>query len=205
MKTIAYLRVSTDMQDLNVQKLTILEYAQKNKISIDEFIEIQISSRKSMEARKIHELIGGLTKGDRIIVSELSRLGRSISEIIRIVDELNKNTIQLIAIKENIVLSEHYNIQNKMMVVMFGLFAEIERELISERTKVGLMAARNQGKLLGRRKGALGKSKLDGKVSEIEFYLEKRVPVASIAKILEVSRSNLQYYISSRKIKSMQN
>ena len=86
------------------------------------------------------------------------------------------------------------------MIALFGLFAEVERDLISERTKEGLAAARAKGRLLGRPKGALGKSKLDGKEEEIRILLQKQVSKASIAKILDVSRSALYHFIQTRKI-----
>ena len=86
------------------------------------------------------------------------------------------------------------------MLPLFGLFAEVERDLISERTKEGLAAAKAKGKLLGRPKGALGKSKLDGKEEDIRMLLGKEVSKASIAKILDVSRSALYHFIETRKI-----
>jgi DNA invertase Pin-like site-specific DNA recombinase len=86
------------------------------------------------------------------------------------------------------------------MVTMFALFAEVERDLISERTKEGLTAAREKGKLLGRPKGAMGKSKLDGKESDIQTLLEKKIPKSSIAKIMDVSRTNLVHFIETRKL-----
>ena len=86
------------------------------------------------------------------------------------------------------------------MIALFGLFAEVERDLISERTKEGLAAAKAQGKLLGRPKGVLGKSRLDGKEQDIRVLLGKNVSKASIAKILDVSRSALYHFIETRKI-----
>ena len=91
--------------------------------------------------------------------------------------------------------------QTKVMVALFGLFAEVERDLISERTKEGLAAAR-RGRLLGRPKGSLGRSKLDGKEGEIRMLLEKEVSKASIAKIVGVSSTNLRHFIRTRKLAS---
>ena len=135
--------------------------------------------------------------GDLILISELSRLGRSVGQIIQLVDEIIKRQVRLIAIKENIQLDGKQDIQSKMMVTMFGLFAEIERDLISERTKEGLIAARAKGKVLGRPKGN-GKSRLDGKETEITMLMGKKVPKASIAKIMGVSRAILLYFFCSR-------
>lgn len=200
MKTIAYLRISMEQQDIDSQRLAILDYAHKNHIKIDEFIQIQSSSCKSEVYRKIDELLEKLQSGDKLIVSELSRLGRSVGQIIRLVDELVRRKIKFIAVKENITLNGKQSVQNKVMVTMFGLFAEIERDLISERTKQGLAAARAKGKLLGRPKGKLGKSKLDGRIEEIKLLLSKGVSKASIAKIMDISRTALISFIKNRKL-----
>jgi len=200
LKTIAYLRVSKDEQDLDNQRLSILDYANKHGFVIDEFIEIKISSRKSPQERRINELLSKIKLGDRVIVSELSRLGRSLGQIIQLVDQFIKDKISFVAVKENIVLNEKQDMQTKVMIAMIGLFAEIERDLISERTKQGLMAARAKGKLIGRPKGSLGKSKLDGKEQEIKFLLSKKVSKASIAKIMDVSRTALYSFIKTRKL-----
>ncbi len=116
------------------------------------------------------------------------------------VDYLVKNRIRLVAIKESIELSGKQDIQTKVMITMFSLFAEIERDLISERTKEGIAAARAKGKVIGRPKGSLGKSKLDGKEEEIQLLLEKRVGITSIAKIMGVSRTALRHFIKTRKL-----
>ncbi len=200
MKTIAYLRISTDKQDLDKQRLTILDYARKRGIDIEDFIELQISSQKTMKERRIDQLLSQLDAGDTLVVSELSRLGRSLGQIIQIVDDLMKRKNKFIAIKENIVLSGKQDIQTKMMVAMFGLFAEIERDLISERTKQALAAAKAKGKLLGRPKGSPGKSKLDGREKEIKELIKKEVSKSSIAKIMEISRTALHEFIKSRKL-----
>ncbi len=200
-KIIAYLRISTDKQFLENQKLEILSYAHKNNLKISEFLEVQSSSRKSSKDRLLDLLFDKLTSGDTLIVSELSRIGRSLGQIIKIVDHLVKHRIKFISIKENIIMNPRkHDIQTKVMITMFGLFAEIERDLISERTKSGLKAAKEKGKILGRPKGSLGKSKLDGKEEEIKEFLRKKVSVTSIAKIFEVSRTCLYSFIESRKL-----
>lgn len=201
MKILAYLRVSTNKQDLEKQRYSILQYAHKNKLKVKEFIEVQISSRRSTKERKLDALFEKLKAGDALIVSELSRLGRSLGQVIRIVDELAKNKIKLIAIKENIIIDGVQNMQSKVMVGLFGLFAEIERDLISERTKQGLQAVKAKGQILGRRKGQLGKSRLDGREKEIKELLQLKVNKSSIAKILRVSRATLLHFIKTRKIK----
>lgn len=184
---------------MDSQRLSILNHAHAEGFKIDEFLGITVSSRKTNKERKIDELLKMLTPGDRLIVSELSRLGRSVGEIIRIVDHLVKEGINFVAIKENIILNGKENIQTKVMITMFGLFAEIERDLISERTKEGLIVAREKGKTLGRPKGSFN-SKLDGKEKEIKEFLGKKVSKASISKILDVAPSTLTSFLKSRKI-----
>jgi DNA invertase Pin-like site-specific DNA recombinase len=198
MKTLAYLRVSKDSQDVTHQRLAVLEFARQAKREIDEFMELQVSSRRSPRERQLDVLLAQLEPGDTLVVSELSRMGRSVGEIITIVDTLVKQQIQLVAIKEGIRLEGRQDLQTKVMVTLFGLFAEIERELISRRTKEALAAARAAGKRLGRPPGRRGHSKLDGKEADIRRLLGLRVSKASIAKITGVDRSTLSHFIRSR-------
>jgi DNA invertase Pin-like site-specific DNA recombinase len=200
MRTVAYLRISTGSQDLTNQKLAVLDYARQKHLTIDRFIEAQASSRKGRDQRRIEELLGMLAEGDRLVVSELSRLGRSLGQVIQIVDELVKRKVRFTAIKEAIRFEGRQDMQTKVMIALFGLFAEVERDLISERTKEGLAAARAKGRLLGRPKGSLGTSKLDGKEEEIRMLLEKEVSKASIAKIVGISRTALHHFIRTRKL-----
>ncbi len=196
-KTIAYLRVSTDGQDLKNQKLEILDYAQQHAFTINDWIEVKVSSRKSTKERLVDQLLAQLETGGCLIVSELSRLGRSVSQIIAIVDELIKKKVKVIIIKQGMVINGKNDIATKTMITMFSLFAEIERDLISERTKTGLIRAKAEGKLIGRPKGN-GKSKLDGKENDIQEMLLKGVSRASISKILGVSWPTLNHFIRTR-------
>ena len=200
MKTVAYLRVSKDTQDVNHQKLAILEFAQKADLEVSQFIELTVSSRKSPHERKIDALIQRLDAEDTLIVSELSRLGRSVGEIVTTVDTMVKRQIRLLAVKEGIELQGSQDLGAKVMVTMFSLFAEIERELISLRTKEALAAAKASGKRLGRPKGVLGKSKLDEKKKEVTELLALEVPKTSIAKIMGVDRATLYHFIKSRRL-----
>ena len=198
--TIAYLRVSTNDQDLNNQKYEILKYCQSNDIQVSKFIGIEISSRKSIHKRKITELIDGLSVGDRVVVSELSRLGRSTVEVLSIINSLISKSVEVHAIKQNIRITDNQDIQSKIIVTLFSLFAELERDLISQRTKSALQAKRAAGVKLGRPKGSLGKSVLDGKENLISDFLRKKVSITSIAKILEVSRGTVQNFVISRNL-----
>ena len=130
----------------------MLDYARQQRFTVDRFVEAQVSSRKTPAQRGIEDLLGTLAAGDRLVVSELSRLGRSLGQVIRIVDELVKQKVCFVAIKEAIRFEGKQDMQTKVMIALFGLFAEVERDLISQRTKEGLAAARAKGRLLGRPK-----------------------------------------------------
>ena len=145
MATLAYLRVSTGAQNLDQQRLAILDYAQKQRLTVDEFVETRRSSQHAAQRRELMERVEALQRGDRLIVSELSRLGRSLGQILDIIDRLIHKGVRLVSIKEAIRFEGKQNLQTKAMIVLFGLFAEIERDLIVERTKEGLAAARARG------------------------------------------------------------
>ena len=140
-----------------------------------------------------------------MIVSELSRLGRSVGQLATIVDTLVNNKIKFIAIKESIFLSGNgeKNIQTTALVSCFSMLAEIERQLISERTKAGLEAARAKGKILGRPKGSLGVSKLEGKEDIIREELKYKVAKSAIARKLNCSRGSLVNFIDTRNLETI--
>ncbi len=200
MKTIAYLRISGDKQDLKNQKFEIMEYAQKNNVTISEFIEVEISSRQDKKKRRIDELIDKLNSGDTIICSELSRIGRSTGEVIGIVNELVAKKVRLIAIKQNMTINGSHDLQTKVLVTLFSLLAEMERDILSQRTIQALRAKRAQGIILGRPKGSLGVSKLDGKQEQVQELMKHKVSKSAIARMLGVSRTTLLDYIRSRNL-----
>jgi DNA invertase Pin-like site-specific DNA recombinase len=200
MPTLAYLRVSKDTQDVTHQRLAILEFAQRERLAVDEFLEVNASSRRSLKARKVDLLLARLAPGDILIVSELSRLGHSVGEIITTVDTLVKQRIQLLAIKEGIRLNGIQDLHTRVMVTLFSLFSDIERELISLRTREALATARAAGKRLGRPRGTRGRSKLDGREQEITRLLALDVSKASIAKITGVDRATLYHFMRSRNL-----
>ena len=135
MKTVAYLRVSTPQQDASSQRLAILEYARKHDLHIDDFIEATASGQASEKRRRLDELTNALQPGDRLVVSELSRLGRSLGQVVAVLDALAKAGVVFVALKENIRVEGKRDIQTKVMTTLFALFAEVERDLISERTR----------------------------------------------------------------------
>ena len=196
----AYLRVSRDGQDTNHQRFAILEFAHKEKLHIDDSIEVEVSLRRSRKERCIDFLSDSLKEGDSLIVSKLSRLGRSLGEVVSLVDDLHKRKIKFIAIKEKIHLADKYDMQSKVAITFFSLFAELERDLNSLRTKEALAALKREGKRLGRSKGIVGKSRLDGKELEISKLVGLKVSKTSIARIMEVDRSTLLNFMRSRKL-----
>ena len=165
------------------QRLAILEYARKHDFRIDDFIEATASGQASEKRRRLDELTSILQRGDRLVVSELSRLGRSLGQIVAILDAFAKAGVAFVALKENICVEGRRDIQTKVMTTLFALFAEVERDLISEHTREGLARARSSGRKLGRPKGSLGVSRLDGKEDEIRRFLELGVSKTAIAKI----------------------
>jgi DNA invertase Pin-like site-specific DNA recombinase len=205
MPTIAYLRVSTGRQDLDQQKLAVLDYAHTHRVIVDAFLETHRSSQRAMQKAELLQMIEALQPGDRLIVSELSRLGRSLSQILQIIERLRQKEVRLVAIKEAIRFEGRHNIQTKAMIALFGLFAEVERDLIAERTKEGLAAAKARGQRLGRPQGALSTLKLDGKAGDIRSLLQKHVSKASIARIMDVSPTTLHHFIRTRKLQPTKN
>lgn len=197
---LGYLRVSTNKQDLTNQELALRQYAEKNKFTVDKFIESEMSSRKTFKERKIDELLEMLHEGDTLIVSEISRLGRSVGQIIQIIDTLIKNKINFIALKEDIKINGgEQNMQTKSTITLFSLFAEIERDLISQRTKQGLEVARMNKRLIGRPKG-YGKSKLDEKKAEIEALLNNGSTKTFVAKRYETTLQNLYKWLKKNNL-----
>lgn len=151
---IAYLRTSTDKQDLDGQRLQILDYARSQKIHIDDFIAVSMSSRRSAGERRISELLGRLSAGDTLLVTELSRLGRSTGQVISLIDDLLETGIRILILKENLTLDRSQDdLQALTMVTMLSLFAEMERMMISRRTKEALATKKAQGIQLGKPKG----------------------------------------------------
>ena len=204
-KTIAYLRASTDKQDLNNQKLEIFEFARKRQIEVNDFIQITISSRQTSKDRRIDEMESVLHLGDTLIVTELSRLGRSTAEIIGLINKLVKKRIRVIAIKQNLDIQQQ-NMNSKIVITLFSLFAELERDLISIRTKEALASKKMQGVQLGKPKGTIQKSKFDKDVSKIKELLNFGLSVRKIAIFLSYTNHiGLNSYINKRDLRSKSN
>ena len=185
-----YIRVSTDKQSIENQRFEIENFCKKQNLKIDEWMEETISGTKDVEKRKLGILLGQLQKNDILICSELSRLGRNLLMIMSILNECMKKEIQIWTIKDNYRLGT--DISSKVLAFAFGLSAEIERNLISQRTKEALARKKSEGVHIGRPKGALSKIvKLTGKEEIIRKYLDKGKAQVYISKKLGVARGTL--------------
>lgn len=195
MSVIAYVRVSSNKQTNDHQRYEIKKFATKEKLQITTWVEETISSRKALQKRKLGGLLDVIESGDILISCEISRLGRSILDVMHILEKcLNKNC-QVWTIKENYRLGN--DIQSKVMAFAFGLAAEIERNLISQRTKSSLDNLKSEGKKLGRPLFKTNtKLKLSGNNTKIISLWSKGFSKSSIAKVLGVGRATLLRYIS---------
>ena len=193
MSTFAYLRVSTFEQNTDKNKLDILKFANDKKLGNVEFVEEQISGRSNFKDRKLGKLLNIMKKGDILIVPELSRLARSVSQILEVIDITKQKEIKLYAIKENFSNDEQ-SITATVTSTIFALVAQIERDLISLRTKEALQAKKATGTKLGRPKGR-GKSKLDKDKEEILKLIRLKVPKTIIAKQYSTTVANLSRYL----------
>ena len=188
----SYIRVSSDQQNCANQKYEVECYATKNNITINEYIEETVSSRKPLKDRKLGKLLNKLSKGDIVISTEISRLGRNMLEVMGILQTCLEKDCEIITIKENYHLGA--DIQSKVLAFAFSLAAEIERQLISQRTKECLKRLKNEGKHLGRPYGFTYK-KLKKKHNKIIDLLNKKVSKAEIARLMGCSWATLHRYI----------
>jgi len=194
MTIFGYIRVSSNKQTLTHQKFEITKFARLNQIKIDKWIAETISSRKELHRRKLGGLLNDLNAGDIVIACEISRLGRSLLEVMHILENcLNKNC-QVWTIKENYRLGD--NLQSKVMAFAFGLAAEIERDLISQRTKLSLENVRARGKRLGRPLGAQSrKLKLSKNRRRIRELLGRGFSKYKVSQIMKVKPITLNRFI----------
>lgn len=181
-----YIRVSTGEQTNDSQKNLISRYCMDKKIFIDKWIEVEKSSKKSTRERRIEELLQKLEQSDIVIISELSRLGRSIREVLHIIEKIvAEKRCRIIMIKQNIdiALNNTDNMTNKILLTVFSMLAELERDFISERTKEGLNALKAKGVRLGKPKGIIQSSMYDKDREKIFHLYKMGVPINKIINI----------------------
>ena len=194
-----YIRVSTDKQTTENQRYEILKFADEKHLAITRWIEETVSSTRKLSDRKLGLLLSQMQKGDILLVSELSRLGRSLMEVMSILHTLMEKNVKVFTTKERYELGN--NINSKVLAFAFSLSAEIERSMISSRTKEALARKKSEGQRLGRPKGRLSAvTKLTGKDDLIREYLQKNIPQTVIARLLNVNRLTVRNYIKTRKL-----
>ena len=194
-KTTAYLRVSTIDQDLEKNKADILRLANSLELGHVHFEEEKVSGKVSWRKRKIAQILEDARAGDNIIVSELSRLGRSMLECMEILSIAAQKGVNVYAVKGNWRLDS--SIQSRIIAMAFAMASEIERDLISKRTKEALVAKKANGVRLGRPRG-VGKSKLDQYRPEIEALMANGSTQAFIAKRYNTTEANLHHWLRQR-------
>ena len=195
MAVIGYIRVSSNKQTCEHQHYEIQQYAEHNNINVDMWIEETISSRKPLNKRKLGQLLSELQEGDILIAAEISRLGRSLLEVMHILEYCLNKSCCVWTIKENYRLGN--DIQSKVMAFAFGLSAEIERNLISQRTKASLESVRATGKRLGRPFSAQSKKlKLSRNTKKVKELLDMGLTRYRIAKIMCVKHSTVSNFIN---------
>ena len=200
-KVIGYLRVSTNDQELEKNKSDILHLANRLNLGRVNFVEEIVSGRVSWKKRKIAEIIKEFTKGDTLIVSELSRLGRSMLECMEILSVAVEKGVKVYAVKGTWTLDN--SIQSKIVAMAFSMASEIERDLISQRTKEALRYKKEQGIKLGRPPGP-GKSKLDQFRPEIEALLANGTTQRFIARRYQTTEANLCNWLNKNSLRVKQ-
>ena len=193
-----YIRVSTDKQSLENQEFEINNFCLKENIKIDKWITETISGTKDFEKRKLGKALKKLKSGDILICSEISRLGRNLLQIMTILNIFMQKEAQVWTIKDNYRLGA--DIQSKVLAFAFSLSAEIERNLISQRTKEALARIKASGRKLGRKYGSKNKKHIiDGKEQDIIKLLNKGVPKTQIARLMNVSIFTIYAFLKTLK------
>ena len=193
----AYIRISTDRQSVENQRYEINRFCEKNVMVVDEWVEETISGAKTIHERELGKLLKMMQKDDILVCSELSRLGRNLLMIMGVLNECMERDLEVWTIKDNYRLSNDINC--KVLAFAFGLSAEIERNLISQRTREALARKKAEGVILGRPKGRKSSiKKLTGREAEIKALLDKKISKSGIAKILGVHRETVALFIKDR-------
>ncbi len=194
-----YIRVSTDKQTVENQRFEIEKYCTNKNLKIDKWIEETISGTKNYSKRALGHLLKEVKKGDHIICAELSRLGRNLFMIMEILNICMQKECVVITIKEGYKLGD--DIQSKVLAFAFGLSAEIERNLISQRTKEALAKRKADGVILGRPLGRKSSYlKLSGREEEIKRLRLLKYPIVKIAKKMKVHRNTLSSFMKKHDI-----
>lgn len=201
MSTYGYVRVSTQEQSYEYQKNRILHFSNEKRLGNVTFVEDVVSGAKNWRHRAIGSLVEQMQPNDILIVNEFSRLGRSLLDILEILKILKEKEVDVYIVRENMKLSDDLN--SKVMVFMFSLVSEIERDLIRSRVKEGVANKRKNNPNWGRIKGKLYTSKLDTKKDKIIELLSLGISYKAISKLLDINYQTLCSYIKTRNLKSV--
>ena len=201
-KNYGYCRVSTKTQDTDKQKYFLLDYGNRHKFQFEEIIEVVSSSRKSKKDREIDSLLEMVENGDHIYIVKLDRLGRNTKEVLEIIDEIKNRNVVLHILKDNIMVNPaDTNPITTMFLTLLSAFATMERDFISERTKMGLEKARREGKLIGKQKGSIShNTQFEAYKKNIFEWLELGLSYEKIVNNLGFgSKSALYSFVKNRK------
>lgn len=194
----SYIRVSSDKQTIENKRFEIEKFYNQQNIKIDKWIDETISGTQKLERRELGKLLKKMKKDDILICSELSGLGRNLLMIMGILNECMNKDIKVWTIKDNYRLGSDIN--SKVLAFAFGLSAETERNLISQRTKEALERKRAEGVILGRPKGSKSaKTKFTGQEKKIQELLDKKVSYSAIGRILGVHRLTVSSFVKKHK------
>lgn len=200
----AYLRVSTDRQDVENQKLGIVNYAKSTNLKVDAFIEDIVSGTKDWRKRDLGKIIREAKEGDTIVFAEVSRIARSTLQCLQVLEICADKKLVVHVAKQNMRFDNSLN--SKIIATTLSLAAEIERSFISSRTKEALQRAKAEGRILGRPKGSTSiNAKLASCHIEVETMLEKGLTYTSIGKMFEVDRKTVASYVKQHLPKLVKN
>ena len=202
MAVYAYLRVSTDQQDVDNQRHGIYSYCNTRNLTQINFVEDTVSGRKKWRERKIGELLTAtMQPGDTLVVSEISRMARSTLQVLEILEIATDKCVAVHVVKQDMIFAETPDMTSTIMATVLGLAAQIEREFVSQRTKEALAARKQAGMTLGRPRGPAARHKLDDREMEIRGLLDKRVNKRAIAKIVDCAPSTLYDWLKRKGIR----
>lgn len=197
MATYAYLRVSTDRQDLENQRFGVAEYCQAHGLNLDEVVTDTKSGKVSWRTRDLAGLIARLQPGDTLVIPEVSRLSRSLQDTFDFLAEAARRRVIVRIVKQGFTIDG--SLQSTVLVTAFGLASEIEREFISQRTREALARRKREGQKLGRPAGkGNAKTKLTGRESEVDNYLKLGLKAPAIAKLMNVHPETIRRYARSK-------
>lgn len=190
---VAYVRVSTEKQDLDNQKKEIERYVDNRGITVDQWVEEVVSGTVKKENRQLDKVLSQLQKGDTLIITEISRLSRSLLEILSTMEECVKEGVMVLSVKDGYTFDQSIN--STVLIFAFGLISEVERKLISMRTREALISRKQAGIVLGRPYGSRPmRNKLLGQKKQIEEMLEQGAKIKYICALYGVSRNTFERF-----------